>query len=146
MEWAAGIRHVATKLKCPPLCKVEVSHMVVMEHADALPADLKSTVRESKRLNIFARQPARDLILGQDDPLSLIGEGKLRTNKAFVLEGKHISQAVGFHVHRPMQVVRAARGLCKLSVIAVGEAGQEGVGSVYVRDACKPEVLDQAIL
>ena len=114
-----------------------------MKHLSSGP---QIAIREGKRVHIFARQPARHLILGKDDALAFIGERKLSPDETFVLEREHISQSIGFDVHGPMQVVSAARDLCKLDVIAVRKTGQERVGSVHVRDARKSEFLDQTVL
>lgn len=72
-----------------------VRHALILDEdgvgdRDTLPTHIESTVRKGICVALLAWQAVRVLILSQEDPFMLIGEGKLRTNKSFVAETEHI--------------------------------------------------------
>ncbi len=111
-----------------------------------MPAELQAAIRKGIAVNVFAHEAARDLVLLQNNPLPLERERQLPADVAFVAQAKDIAQPARFDVHGPVQVVRTARNLCKLGVMAFHEDRQEGVGGVHVRDSSQPELLDQPVL
>lgn len=92
------------------------------------------------------QQLTRVNVTTPDDPLALIGERKLRADKAFMAIAEYITQAIRFDVHRSVQVINTTRGLCELGVVVLSESGQERVCDLHVRDAREPGFFDQTVL
>ena len=76
----------------------------------------------------------------------VVGEGELLADIALVAQAQDVAQAVGLDIQRPVQVVRSARGLGELRVVALHETREERVPGLHVRDPGKPQLLHQPVL